>query len=113
MQPPVPNRGHSELCGIMIHAYADPTFIATRVIHSIGKPLAQLLVFEIMHAHGFWCALRLPLSSPVLEISDQLFLFCIYGNHRLSTFLKLAAAPAEILKLLVAIGMPCSFLTFL
>src|SRR6516164_4958618 len=114
MPPPIPNRRHRELCGVTVHAYTHPAFIASRVVDPVGNPLAQFLVLEIMDAHAFRLTLGLPLSSPVFEISDQFLFLRIHRNHRLPAFLELAAAPTQILKLLVAIGvLACSFLTLL
>ena len=82
--PPQPNRRHRESRGVVVEPHTHPRFIAGHVVDAVGNRLALGVGREIVHAHRWRGALRLPFPAGVLEVPDQFLLLRVDRDHRLS-----------------------------
>src|SRR5439155_6411648 len=74
------------------------------VIDAVGDRLAELLVLEVVHTDQLGLALGPPLPPGVLEIPDQLLLFGVDRDHRLTRGNRRLRRRADVLKLRVAVA---------
>ena len=86
--PPTPNRLRRKSSRIVIDADADPTLVFSQVVHPVGNGLAQVLVNEVVEQDFYGLTPGLPLTAAHAEFADQLLLFGVYRNDRLTPLLK-------------------------
>src|SRR5271163_1215497 len=65
LTPPAFEGRDRKLRGVVVDADADPSLVARGVVDAVRNDFAQLLVDEVVHAHGLRLALALPLASGV------------------------------------------------
>lgn len=70
--PPSTDRFHRELGRVVRHSHADPPFVATDVIYTVGNCLAQLLVRKIMDVDLDGLPFLLPFPSAVFDLQERL-----------------------------------------
>jgi hypothetical protein len=92
-----------ELRGVVIDPDGDPALVARDVVDPVRNGLEERIVDEVVHVHGLGLALRLPFSSAVLELPDELLLLAIDGDHRLSSTLHPQCLVRDVLELGVSI----------
>src|SRR5687767_12912561 len=97
----------------MIDADADPPFVALKVVHAIGDRFPLLGNQEVVYADWFGIAGGPPLPSRVLEVPNQLLLFRIYRDRRLTALMKTTYLVVDVMKLRIAVLMLRAFARFL
>src|ERR1700712_5264098 len=103
--PPGANGLHRERGRVMVDADADPPGIGSEIVDAIRDGPAQLLDQKVMHADFLGLALRSPLSSCVLEVSNQLLFLRVDRNHRLLLIERARHARVDVGELSVTIRM--------
>src|SRR5437667_10457211 len=88
MAPPAPNRLHSQLGRVMIHAHADPARVRGFVIDAVRNDLTQRLAGEVVDLDLLRLSLRIPLATTIAELADQFLLCGIDRHHRLALLLE-------------------------
>src|SRR5436305_5850753 len=91
----------------MVDAHIDKSPIVHQIIDAIGDSFAICKREVIIHIDGGVLSFGLPLLAVVLEISDQLFLLTIDGNHWIPLGFKGFTATIDLLKLGVSVWMRC------
>jgi hypothetical protein len=107
--PPAPDALDGEGCGVVIDADTDPAFVGANVVDTVGHGSALAGDDEVVDAYRLGPALAAQLAAGVLEIANQLFLFGVDGDDRLSAPSKALDGIIDVLELLVAIGMLATF----
>jgi len=97
----------------MVDSHTDPRFVLRHVVDSVGGDAAQFADDEVVHAHLLWLALGTQLAPAVLERSDQLLLFCVHRDGRLTCPQLLLDRAIQVFKLSVAVWMFAAFQRFL
>src|SRR5437773_3133911 len=103
--PPVADRLDGKLRGVVSGADVDRAAIGLELIDSIEDGQAEGLGSEIVivDEHG----LSAPGAARILETTDQLLLFGINADDRLSLAGKAQALSSDMAKLLIALGAAC------
>jgi hypothetical protein len=87
----------------MVTPDAHPGLIPGHVEDAVRDRLAHGIGGEIVNTDFLRLSFGLPLASTVLEPSNQLFLLCVDGNHRLVPRLEVFYRGIDVLKLRVAV----------
>ena len=82
--PPLANAGHGKDGGVVIRADRHAPHVSVQVVHAVGKGFALTQVRKIIDVDRRRLARRVPFPPGVFEGADQLALFGIHRNHRLS-----------------------------
>ena len=93
--PPAADRLDRELGGVGGVAHVDPAFVVGDVVDPIGDGLgvlAQGPVGEVVHVHPLGFTARLPFGAAVGVVADQLLLFGVDRDHRITRRQPLAAS---------------------
>ena len=96
----------------MIHADAHPSRVVGDIVDPIRRGTAQLGNHEVVHANFLGIPLRPPFPPIILEITHQLLLLGVHGNHRLAPLQVIANFLVDVLELLVAVGVAGPFQRF-
>src|SRR4029077_18538776 len=94
--PPAPEARHGELSGVMVDADADPPLVPPPIVDPFGDGLAQLLVREVLGAALFGLATGPPHSPGIAKIPDQLLLFRIDRDDRLTVLSEETHWPIDV-----------------
>ena len=97
----------------MVDADTHPSGVVREIVHAVWIGLAEFGDLEIMNAYDLGIAARPPLFALILEVSDQFFLFRVYGYDRLFSSLHSANSPTDMSKLIVPVGMAGTLPTLL
>ena len=89
----------------MIDTNAHPPAIRADVVDPVRDGLAQLRDQEIVGPYRFGLALGTPCPARILEIANQLLLFGIHRDRRLTLSQRRVDRLVEVLELGVAVGM--------
>src|SRR5450759_1200991 len=105
--PPAAYALDRELGRVVIHSHANPSYVATEVVDSVGSHLAVLRLtdFEVVNPHRRGSAMRMPFASRILKITHQFLLFGVDRNHRLALFQIALRLAVDVFKLLISIRM--------
>src|SRR5665213_2995117 len=103
--PPPADRVDRELRSVVIDPDVHPALIRGDVIDAIRARFTELLVLEVVHADQLGLALGAPFPPGVLEIADQLLLFAVDRDDRLTVLQRLAAGRVDPPELQITIGM--------
>jgi hypothetical protein len=87
--PPAPQGLDRKGGWVVIAPHTDPAHMGRGIVHSVGTPLAQLLVHKILGAYQFWLPLGWPCTPPSGAISHQFLLLGGDRHYRRSPGLKL------------------------
>ena len=93
----------------MIDADADPRFVASSVVNAVRDDFAEILVDEVVNAHGLRLARTLPFVPAVFEIAHQFLLFRVDGHDGLASLDEVFRGAIDVLELLVAVRRLLSF----
>src|SRR3954447_9164246 len=107
---PQPGGIDGERRGVVVDAEADIAFVGADVLDAIRHHLAKLLVLEVMRIDLDRLAFRSVVAAGVLEVTAQLFLLRIDGDHRLLDGLELPRLGVDVLELGIAIRMAAAVL---
>jgi len=89
----------------VVDAHVDPARVLGEVVDAVGDRLAELFVFEVVHADRDRRALRAQLAPAVFEVADQRLLFGVDADHRLALIDRRLDGGVDVLKLRVAVWM--------
>src|SRR6266496_3757528 len=89
----------------MVVPNVDPRLVAGHIVNTVRDGLADRIIREVMYQRALRRAGRLPFSSAILEIADQLLLLCVHGDDGLLAPQVPGGGRIDMLELFVAIGM--------
>jgi hypothetical protein len=103
--PPGTDRGDQELGGVGADPDRHEPLVAGKVVDSVGDGFAELLVGEVVRVDLDRPAAGLVLAPDRLVVADELLLFGVHADHRLSGGDRRPGGLVDVLELPVAVGM--------
>ena len=99
-----------ELGRVVIDADAHVTRIRGNIVDPIRNSFAKLFIDEVMHIDFVGATLRSIVTARILLVADQLFLFGINRDHRLTSILEGHDLLVDMLELGIPVGMVAALL---
>src|SRR4051812_14545280 len=105
LRDPGADRSDRKLGGVVRDAEADPAGIGGGIVDAVGNDLAFLFILEVVHVDVDRAPLGPVVGAAVPEVTDQLLLLGVYGDHRLAGRLRRLHLRVDVLELRVSVGM--------
>src|SRR3990167_7032923 len=99
--PPAADTLHRKRRGVVITTHIDPSHILSDIINPVGNCFGNVRIDEVVDKNFFWFPLWPPLATLVVIAADQLLLFGVHRDDRISLIQRSTHTFVQIMKLTI------------